>query len=203
MFERQAREPAISDRDLMSQTAAGDRHAFEQLVERHGAAALRLARMVTDDAAAAEDVAQQTFLTVLENAAAFRGDSSARAWILTITRNAAYRMLRKTSREVVLDEPWIQLGIEAGWGSADPEAMAIAAERKGMLQAAMSMLAPEDREALLLRDIEGLSGREAASLMGIGERALKSRLHRARLRLAAALRHTWDANAVDRKGNPS
>ena len=82
----------------------------------------------------------------------------------------------------------MQLGLDAGWGSDDPEAIAIAAERKGALRKALALLSAEDREVLILRDLEGLRGSEAAEVLGIGERALKSRLHRARLRLAVALR---------------
>ena len=84
----------------------------------------------------------------------------------------------------------MKLGLDAGWGSDDPEALAIAAERKEILQHALRTLSSDDQEVLTLRDIEGLRGPEAAEVLGIGERALKSRLHRARLRLAAALRKT-------------
>lgn len=82
----------------------------------------------------------------------------------------------------------MQLGLAAGWGSEDPEAMAIAAEQRDVLRAAMSELSSEDQEVLVLRELDGLSGPEAARVLGIGERALKSRLHRARLRLAMTLR---------------
>ena len=82
----------------------------------------------------------------------------------------------------------MQLGLGAGWGSEDPEAIAIAAEQRAVLRRAMSRLSNEDQEVLVLRELDGLSGQEAARVLGIGERALKSRLHRARLRLAMALR---------------
>ena len=200
MVDQQARDPSISDSDLMALTAAGDRRAIEQLMYRHAPAVLRLARAVTGDAAAAEDTLQQTFLAVYQHASAFRGDSSARAWMLTIARNTAYRMRAKARRQSVAEEPWIQLGVEAGWGSEDPEALAMAAERKDTLRSAMSTLSAQDLEVLLLRDIEGLAGSEAAALMGIGERALKSRLHRARLRLAAALRRAAQTSATLEQG---
>lgn len=131
---------------------------------------------------------QQTFLNVYQHAASFRGDSSVRTWLLTIARNTVFRLHGKTQREELVEEPLMQLGLDAGWGSDDPEAIAIAAERKGALRKALSLLSAEDREVLILRDLEGLRGSEAAEVLGIGERALKSRLHRARLRLAVALR---------------
>ena len=187
MLDRQETGASISDRDLITRVSEGDRRAFELLIERHAAAVLRLATALSDPATA-EDAMQQTFLNVYQNAARFRGDASVRTWLLTITRNTAFRLHGKTRREELVEEPLMQLGLDAGWGSDDPEAIAIAAERKGALRKALSLLSAEDREVLILRDLEGLRGAEAAEVLGIGERALKCRLHRARLRLAVALR---------------
>lgn len=187
MLDRQESGPTISDRDLIARVGAGDRRAFELLIERHAAAVLRLATALSDPSSA-EDAMQQTFLNVYQHAASFRGDSSVRTWLLTIARNTVFRLHGKTQREELVEEPLMQLGLDAGWGSDDPEAIAIAAERKGALRKALSALSAEDREVLILRELEGLRGSEAAEVLGIGERALKSRLHRARLRLAVALR---------------
>lgn len=202
MLDRQTRGTPISDRDLIAGTAEGDRRAFELLVERHAAAVLRLASAVSDPSTG-EDAMQQTFLNVYQHAASFRGDASVRTWLLTIARNTAHRLHGKTRREELVDEPLMQLGLDAGWGSDDPEAIAIAAERKGALRKALSLLSPEDREVLILRDLEGLRGSEAAEVLGIGERALKSRLHRARLRLAVSLRSLMpEDNHPPRGGQP-
>lgn len=99
-----------------------------------------------------------------------------------------------------MDEPLMTLGREAGWGSDDPEALAIAAERTSALTSALQSLSPGDRELLILRDVEGLSGQEAADVLGIKSRALKSRLHRARLRLAGALRAGGETKLTDGGG---
>jgi len=187
MHDRQADDPSITDQALIARTAEGDRRAFEQLVERHAAAVLRLATAASDPSTA-EDVMQQTFLSVYQQAASFRAEASVRTWLLTIARNTAFRLHGKTQREDLVEEPLTQLGVQAGWGSDDPEAIAIASERKGALRRAMASLSAEDQEVLILRDLEGLRGSEAAEVLGIGLRALKSRLHRARLRLAASLR---------------
>jgi len=203
MLDREAPDSATSDRDLIGRTAAGDRRAFEELVERHAAAVLRIATAACGDPSTAEDALQQTFLSAYRNASSFRGDASVRTWLLTIARNAAFRLRAKTDREELLEEPLLTLGIDAGWGSDDPEAIAIAAERKETLRAAMSTLSAEDQEVLILRDLEGLRGAEAAEVLGISERALKSRLHRARLRLAVALRGSaQDPAAVRKEGQP-
>lgn len=201
MLNRQAPDSSISDRDLITRVAAGDRRAFEQLVARHAAAIMRLTRAVTGQAASAEDALQQTFLSVYQNASTFRAESSVRTWMLTIARHAAYRIRAKSDREDLVEEPLMELGRDAGWGSVDPETIALAAERKDSLRRALSALAVQDQEALILRDIEGLHAKEAAALLGIGERALKSRLHRARLRLAAALRHDIAPNASAQEGH--
>jgi RNA polymerase sigma-70 factor (ECF subfamily) len=199
MLDRQAHTSSISDRELIARAAEGDRRAFEQLVERHAAAVLRLAEAVSDPSTA-EDAMQQTFLNVYQHAASFRGDASVRTWLLTIARNAARRIHAKTKREELVEEPLMQLGIEAGWGSDDPEAIAIASERNGALREAMSSLSAEDQEVIILRDLEGLRGPEAANVLGIGERAVKSRLHRARLRLAVALRTAGRHDALAPEG---
>ncbi|MGB5266596.1 MAG: sigma-70 family RNA polymerase sigma factor [Polyangiales bacterium] len=200
MLDRHPEDESTPDRDLIARTAAGDRRAFERIVERHAAAVLRLATAVTDDPASAEDVLQQAFLSAYRSAASFRAESSARTWLLTIARNAAYRVRAKRGREDLMDEPLMTLGREAGWGSDDPEALAIAAERRSALTSALQSLSAGDREVLILRDVEGLSGQEAADVLGIKSRALKSRLHRARLRLAGALRAGGEIELTDGGG---
>jgi RNA polymerase sigma-70 factor (ECF subfamily) len=173
--------------------ADGDRDAFRPLVERHGPAVRRLARGIVGRDAA-EDVVQQTFLAAFRGAGAFRGEASVRTWLLTIARNTAYRAGRKASAR--RDEvPMFELGVEAGWGSETPERLASLAERRERLERALAVLNDEDREIVILRDVEQLKGEEAAEALGIGIAAMKSRLHRARLRLAAALRREGEDDA--------
>ena len=193
MLDTQARDVSTFDRELLAGAAAGDRQAFEQIVARHASAVFRLAKALTGDAAIAEDAMQQTFLSAYQRASTFRADASVRIWLLTIARNAAHGLDAKRGSEDNVEEPLLNLGLDAGWGSDDPEAMAIAAERKGILSRALSTLSAEDQQALILRDVEGLRGAESAKILGIGEPALKSQLHRARLRLARALRRVAQA----------
>ncbi len=200
MPDRHWQDDSRSDRELIAQAAARDRAAFERLVQRHAAAVFRLALVITDDRASAEDVLQQTFLSAYRSASSFRGESSVRTWLFSIARHAAYRLHRKQGREDLMEEPLMTLGIEAGWGSDNPEALAIAAQRRETLVRALRSLSSDDREVLVLRDIEGLRGPEAADVLGIGERALKSRLHRARLRLAIALRVDLEHDDLGEQG---
>jgi RNA polymerase sigma-70 factor, ECF subfamily len=177
----------LTDDVLLARSAGGDRDAFDEIIRRHHGSVFRLARLLAARADHAEDVLQQTFLSAWQGAAGFRGEASARTWLLTITRNTALRARARLAREPLADTPIDELGVQAGWGGPSPEAMAVAAEQRDRLFEAFASLAPDEREILTLRDLEGLSGDEVAGIMGIGVPAMKSRLHRARMRLAARL----------------
>ncbi len=180
--------PAREELELAARTAAGDANAFRLLVDRHQAAVFRYALALVGRREDAEDVLQDVFLALLRHAAGFRGDASMRTWLLTVTRNSAFRVRGRTARlaedSVELDE----LGKAAGWGAADPEQLAIRAQDRTRLQGALEGLGAEDREVIALRELEGMSGAETAEVLGVSLTAMKSRIHRARLRLAAALR---------------
>jgi RNA polymerase sigma-70 factor, ECF subfamily len=176
-----------SDVDLLRWSAAGEREAYDRFVTRHQASVFRFARALVSRPEDAEDVMQQAFLSAWRGAGQFRGEASARTWLLTIARHAAHHLRGHQAREPVSDTPLDELGARAGWGGDDPERLALAAERRDRLVAAFAGLAPADRELLTLRDLEGLSGQEAAAMLGISVTAMKSRLHRARLALAARL----------------
>lgn len=86
-------------------------------------------------------------------------------------------------------EPLDALGAQAGWGDPDgPKTLARVIEERELLDKAFRCLEETDREVLIACDVEGLSGVEACALLDMSQAALKSRLHRARLRLAAAAR---------------
>ena len=96
--------------------------------------------------------------------------------------------IRRVTEGKMPRAPLPELGEAAGWGSESPEAEVLRAERRARLARALDALAPEDREVLVLRDLEELTGEETAAALGLSLAAMKSRLHRARLRLAAQLR---------------
>ena len=183
--------PALEDDDLIARAAAGDRDAFASVVDRHAPAVLRLARAMTHDDAAAEDIAQEAFLSAFRAAATYRrGVASVRTWLFAIARNQAKRARRTREQPApyVDDGPLMTLGLEAGWGQELPEQALGRAEETERLANALASLGPEDREILVLRDLESLGGDTVAELLGLTLPAMKSRLHRARLRLLAALR---------------
>lgn len=180
-------ESVLTDEELLKRTAAGDREAFDEVVVRHQAAVFRFARAATDGAAAAEDVLQETFLAAWRGASSFQGRSAVRTWLLTIARNQAWHHRERMARIPVDDVPLPELGVAAGWGDQSPEEGALRSQRRDRLARALAALTPGEREILVLRELEELSGEETAIALGIGLAAMKSRLHRARLRLAAEL----------------
>lgn len=180
-----------TDLDLLQRTAAGDRAAFSVFVERHQAAIYRHACHLTSRREDAEDLLQETFLSAFRAAHQFRGDSSARTWLFTIARNASLRSPHardagRTTGEGEVD--FETLALRAGWGANSPESLAILAQNRTRLERALARLSPGEREVILLRDIEGFSGEETAAILGLSLAAVKSRLHRGRIELAARLR---------------
>lgn len=176
------------DRELIARVANGDREAFARLVERHRDAVWRVVRVGSTDEARAEDALQETFLGVWRGASGYAGSASVRAWILGLARRQAARTYRRRVGEPLNHVELADLGAAAGWGTRTPEADAASREDLGRLRAALDALDPEDREVIVLRDLEQLTGPETARILELTLPALKSRLHRARLRLLATLR---------------
>lgn len=150
---------------------------------------------LTGDQAQSEDVLQETFITMFSKFDSWRGEGSVRAWLFAIARNEVLKARRRRVGEPEAfesteeDESLVDLGAAAGWGEAmNPEVFAQRTEAQAQLEAALDSLDPEAREVLVLRELHGLSGEETAQVLGLGVPAMKSRLHRARLQLVAAVK---------------
>ncbi len=179
---------APDDAELIRRTAGGDRLAFAKLVERHHAPLFRFLRGVTSDVAAAEDALQEAFAAAWTGAAGFRGEAGGRAWLYALARNALSRRYRRMEHRPGRVESLESLGEAAGWGDPSCGDRALQAlEDRDRVRKGLAALSDDDREVLVLLDVEELSAREAAEALGIQVGALKSRLHRARLRLLAQL----------------
>ncbi len=180
---------SAGDRELLERSAAGDAGAFADFVQAHQASVHRYLRTMTDREADVEDALQEAFVAAWRAAGDFRGEGSARPWLLTIGRNALMRLHRRRVGEPANFESVEELGRRAGWGRDDGFRTVLdeLADRE-LIERALERLAPDDREILLLRDLEGFSGEEVSALLGLGLPAMKSRLHRARLRLTERLR---------------
>jgi RNA polymerase sigma-70 factor (ECF subfamily) len=135
-----------------------------------------------------EDVLQETFVAAFRGCGGYRGEGSARSWLFGIARNLSKKIYRKRVGEPEEIVPLEELGLQAGWGRPPwTDSFAESLERRDTLEKALGRLTPEEREILILRELEGFSGEEAAAVLELSLPAMKSRLHRARLRLAALL----------------
>jgi RNA polymerase sigma-70 factor (ECF subfamily) len=174
------------DDEFVRATLAGDLEAFARLVERHRELVLRLAaRIVGEDDA--EDVAQDAFLRAYHRLGRWRGEAPFRVWLLQIAHNSAIDALnRRRVASVPLDEGVHEM---ADADERTPAARLEASERRRRLDIKLKALSPPHRTVLVLRDVEGLSYEEIASVAEMPLGSVKARLHRARAELVDALRH--------------
>lgn len=162
-----------------------DRERFDECVLPYLDAAYNLARHLLRDAHEAEEAVQESFLRAIRHFGGFRGVDG-RAWILTIVRNTCFTQIgrRRSGGEVVeFDEEAHSLD-EAIPG---PEAGLVRAMTIESVHAGLGQLPPEFREALMLRELEGLSYKEIAHVTGVPIGTVMSRLARARKQLLLAL----------------
>jgi RNA polymerase sigma-70 factor (ECF subfamily) len=178
--------PAQEDEQLVRDALAGHRPAFEELVRRHADRLHAVVRRLVDSREEAEEVTQEAFLRAWRGLGRFEGDAAFSTWLYRIGVNEAHRRRerrparrRETSLEAQAVEPRAPGAGPAG--AAERRALQAALER------AIAALPPDLRVPLVLRDVEGLSTAEAAVVMELGEAAFKSRLHRARLTVRAAV----------------
>lgn len=162
---------------------------FDALYKDHVDLMYRYANRLCGEAEAAKDLVQETFLNAYRGFKKFRGDAQASTWLYAIASRACLRMRRKRKgapeRELSLDEfiPSsegefrLQIPVEG----LSPEEALQNKQLRQALDAAIGKLPKKYRMVLVLRDMEGLSAKEVGTIMGLNERAVKSRLHRARL----------------------
>ena len=168
---------------------------FSAVVLPHLPDALTTALWLTGDRADAEDVVQEACLRAFRAIATFTG-GNARAWVLAIVRNTAHSWIQKNRRVelVAVDDLETEERVQAERGaniqeliSVNPEADFIARADEAHLREEIEKLPAEFREALVLRDIQGLEYREIAEITSVPVGTVMSRLARARRRLVTAL----------------
>ena len=178
-------DAAVPEAELIGRARAGDVGAFEALAGVHADRLYAVAVRFLGDAGEAEDVLQETLLRAWRGIRRFEGRATVFTWLYRIAVNESSRALERRQRRrasVPVDEQANEVPAPSGEGPASQ------AERRELceeLQLAISQLSVPCRTALVLRDIEGLSTRQAAEIAGIGEAALKSRLHQARMTVRA------------------
>jgi len=173
---------------LIAQAQQGDLGAYEDLARAHGDRIYAVILRLVMNSADAEDIAQETLLRGWRGINNFHADARFGTWIYRIAVNESNRFFERGANrrreQLPIHDHEARLAARA---VDQPPARAELRELEGALRRAIEQLEPPYRTALVLRDIEGLSTREAAEIVGVREGAFKSRLHQARLRVRAAL----------------
>jgi len=162
-----------------------DARAFGELVTRYEGKVYSLSLRMLRNPEDAEDVLQDTFLRAYRGLKSFRGNSTFSTWIYRIAANSALMRLRKKQLPTVsiedADEREAPLNI-VDWKPGPVEQLLTEETREAMEQA-VEALPPEFRQVFILRDVEELSNAEVAEILDLSVAAVKSRLHRARLKV--------------------
>ncbi len=186
------------DRQLVERAQAGDKHAFELLVSKYQRKLSRLLSRFVRDAAEVEDVAQEAFVKAYRALPSFRGDSAFYTWLYRIGINTAKNYLaalgRRAPTVTEFDSDEAE-GFENGEQLRDintPESVLMSKQIAQTVNDAMDQLPEELRTAISLREIEGLSYEEIATVMNCPIGTVRSRIFRAREAIAEKLKPLLD-----------
>jgi RNA polymerase sigma-70 factor, ECF subfamily len=208
MSEAVKGEPASADdagrgeESLVERARRGDMIACETLMRRYNQRLYRAIRSVLKTGSDVEDAMQDTYLAALRNLDQFEGRAQFGTWLLKIGTNAALARMRQRMRVVQLDdlpdldqlEPILEADADA---ARTPEQQVSNYEIATLLEGAIDRLPYDYRQVFTLRMIEGMDTTETAEVLGIGEDAVRQRLHRAREMLQTDLQGQ-DGSAIDR-----
>jgi RNA polymerase sigma-70 factor (ECF subfamily) len=190
-----------TDAQLVARAQRGDQRAFELLVMKYQRRIERLiGRMVRDDALV-QDIAQESFIRAYRALPQFRGDSAFYTWMYRIAVNTAKKALVDLKRDPVIPESSMRLPDDGDETSVrefepsdgeTPEAVLASKEIALAVNAAIEALSEDLRQAISLREIEGLSYEEIADVMNCPIGTVRSRIFRAREAIAERLRPLLD-----------
>lgn len=178
--------PVAPETDLVERARKRDPEALTEIVNRFSDRLFTLLVRILRNNEEAEDALQETFLTMLQKIPAFRGGSRLYTWLYRIAVNIALMKLRSKQRSirVSIDENALAERIHSGAVAAlpeQPEEILDKKELREILDRAIDQLPAHFRSVFILRDIEQLSVRETAKILGISEDNVKTRLRRARI----------------------
>jgi len=173
---------------LLARCRAGDLEAFAALYGDCAESVYRHAYHLVGHREEAHDIRQETFLRAFGALPNFRGDCSLRTFLLRICTNLCrdYHRSRRTRGEDALHQTPIEGENSAAWGRSDPGFEQI--ETADLVRAALARLSPARREVIVLRDLENLSNREVAIVLGCAPASVPVKLFRARRQLEAELK---------------
>ncbi len=205
------RQPGMSDADtdvrLVERARQGDQAAFEMLVVKYQRRIERLIARMVRDVDLVQDVAQETFIRAYRAIGQFRGESAFYTWLYRIAINTAKKTLLEIKRDPLVTEgalAAIDDGDETSrvenelTDGATPESVIASKEIAAAVNAAIEALSEDLRQAITLREIEGLSYEEIAELMNCPIGTVRSRIFRAREAIAARLRPLLDTREGER-----
>jgi len=188
-------DPHVTDEALMIRFQQGDRAAFAALVKKHKSPLFNFALRQLRAKTTAEDVVQETFVRVVQNAADFKHEARFTTWLYTIARNLCIDQLRKGAlrkhpsldARQSQDEGGPTLGEQTADTRANVERDATAGELRERIAGAVETLPDDQREVFLMREVANLPFKEIADITGVPENTVKSRMRYALERLQAAL----------------
>jgi RNA polymerase sigma-70 factor (ECF subfamily) len=182
---------ALPDGEIVRRVCAGDRALFEVLMRRYNQRVYRAARAIVKDEAEAEDVMQQAYINAFTHLDQFEERARFSTWLTQIAVNEALarRQKLRTARSLTgqLEDEGGPFVDSIRSGQPDPERQAYAGELQRALEAAVDTLPEAYRTVFMLREIEGMSTAETAEGLGLGDEAVKTRLHRARAMVRRAI----------------
>jgi RNA polymerase sigma-70 factor (ECF subfamily) len=178
------------DAQLVQQCLRGNGSAWEELVHRHTRRVYNLCYRFTGNRAESEDLSQEVFLRIYKTIGSYRSAHGGFAtWMTSVTRNLLIDHYRRTRRDRLTDSLDDAMPvIENKESSARrPDQHAMLGELSEQVQAGLRRVSPELREAVILRDLQGLEYREIQQVLQVPEGTVKSRINRGRIELARVL----------------
>ena len=178
------RSPEPEDQELVQRVRSGETALFAALMRRHNQRLFRVARAILRDDAEAEDVLQEAYVRAFQHLGRLEDLAAFSAWLSRIVVHEAKARLRR--RRAARELSSTQQG-GTGMAAGDPEQQVLSRQLQRVLAGAIDELPVGYRTVFVLREIEGMSTAEVATLLGIREEAVKTRLHRARAALRERL----------------
>ena len=176
------------DELLLRRAQSGDPEAFERLMEPLEQLVWRVCWHYTGNREAAEDCGQEAMIRIWRNLANYRGECALESWVYRIAANCCMDWLRKKKRDwSVSMEPMVEQGFDPADDSPGTEEQVVAKDERQRLREAIALLPDDQREALILTQLEKVSYEEAARALGVSEGTVKSRVNRAKARLKEIL----------------
>ncbi len=176
------------DELLLRKAQHGDPEAFEQLITPLEQLIWRICWHYTGNRESAEDCGQETMIRIWRSLDSYRGDCALESWVYRIAANCCMDYLRKKKRDKSVSmEPMQEQGFDPADPSPGTEEQVVAADEQKRLREAITMLPEDQREALIMTQLEKVPYEEAARLLGVSEGTIKSRVNRAKARLKEIL----------------